>query len=1184
MSESESSAQEREEASLRIQSGLDHEEVCTHFETSWNSEAVDRIPDLVEHEDETQRSRLVCELVAIDVEMRMAQGKQVQQDYYLDRLPGFHAEVSDAFELLASQDDAEADQETSRMPAKVGDYRIIKRIGRGGSAVVYEAIQESLDRRVAIKMLNNPDVTSQLARFELESKLVARLHHTNIIEVYGSGIHEGTPYYAMQLVEGKTLREIIRETCLAQQSSTANSANGNVDGAPGHLVGIPNQKLVATIGLQVARAIDHAHQTGILHRDIKPANLLMDENGETWVGDFGIARLLNHDSPQTIAGCVVGTIRYLPPEAFSGNWHVQSDIYSLGTTLYELLALTPAFPAHEHGHLVSQITQGDQVKPLRQIDGSISGDLETIVAKAMSFEPQRRFSSAGEFADELQRYLRNEPIVSRQIPAAERIWRWAKRKPSVAALVALTFAVAFIGLPIAIWLWLRASQALNVAERQRAQAKAARYSNGVLLAQSYLQDSRMSDVERTLNELESNNLVGEARSGTDSPWEIGYLKQACDTATLTLQGDPELGVWHIALSPDEKQLATVHNGETQTHQSGEVVLWNLDTWEKERTLRDHGSRVFGCAYSSDGKRLATIGMNYPPTDPDSEKRGTLCVWDTSTGERTHQINLSGTYDELMLGFYGPPIFPGVVFSKDDAHLVTWPGPIEVFDAQSLKPKWKVAGRHAAQLPSGHLIVYEGNEVELHEIHTGKSLEKVGSQWGNYGPFSFDGQKMICRTSNGVRIWDSTESLANSQNMMWPDVSWAGVVPDKSRIVYGGGNGELIFSSFEPSPIDDSDVLVGHRSRVTSGAFFRDGSRLITGSVDGTSKVWDLASGSAFNTALRHDRIVAFGFDENSEGVLFAARNHDSIHRAYNAGAGKTSDAEPTTQKIECTYMAHWPRSDFSFAPTGKYLAAPAAERSRPDNIRGFAKHGRVNVWSTSEWDLLHTIDSQLEEIHATEWSPCEHLLFVAGQKDKRLQVLTYMIDEEATLLHEASKFGEASQITSLAFNGEHLAVGLQTEAQVWTVSHQGEGQTSQFNMSRVASFDGFENVVAVDFSPDGKLLATADLGDNNLRIFDIEASELRYQRPGPRSFCSVRFSPCGSRLALSGYDGVVHFCDTEYGNLILALSSTASEAGTVSINSKVIFSADGSKIATNNWLGEIAVWQVDKELNKNEME
>jgi len=243
----------------------------------------------------------------------------------------------------------------------------------------------------------------------------------------------------------------------------------------------------------------------------------------------------------------------------------------------------------------------------------------------------------------------------------------------------------------------------------------------------------------------------------------------------------------------------VQNGHPSSHERGEVIIWNLGTGERELTLRDHGSRVFGCAYDSSGKRLATIGMNYPPAE--TGIRGTLCVWNTSTGERIHQVDLSGEFDHRVLGVYGQPILPGVAFSKDDTNLITWPVPIELFDAQSLESVWKIDGRHAAQLPSGQLIAYDGNRVDLRDFDTGKSVKKIEHQYGNCGPFSFDGQRMICRTNGGAKIWNSTESLNSSENLMWPDVSWAKVLPGTSKIVYGGGNGQLNVHSIQvPSMI------------------------------------------------------------------------------------------------------------------------------------------------------------------------------------------------------------------------------------------------------------------------------------------------------------------------------------------------------------------------------------------------
>ena len=1170
-------------SSVEIERRLAHEEVCIRFEKGWTEDSLDQLPRLLDRVAQAQKSDLAYELFAIDLEIRQSRACEIQIRDYLDRVPGFSNEVSRAFEWSAAQCDESTQRQNSKLPEKIGDYRIVKQIGQGGAGVVYEAIQESLDRRVAIKMLTSPGVSSQLARFQMEARLVARLHHTNVIPVYGSGVHEGKPYFAMQLIEGQSLEQIIG---IAQKEREAVGFPTEVHSAAKKFtIGFENQKRVATIGLEAAQAIGHAHEIGILHRDIKPANLMMDQDGKIWVGDFGVARLRDHDSGNTMVGTVVGTLRYLPSEAFSGKWNEQSDIYSLGVTLYELLALTPAFSRENHRQLVSEISQGRNVRPLRQIDGSVSKDLETIISKAMSFEPKQRFASATEFADELQRYLDGEPIKSRPISATERLWRWAKRKPSLAALLALTFAVAFIGLPIAMWLWLRASAALDVAEVSRREALASRYSNGALLVQNYIESGQVLEANRALQDLDSfrNEMVAD-QAVSENPWEIEYLNRSRDTSKFTLRGDPNLDVWHVAMDPQESRVATVHNLYPKEGGVfvGEVNIWNLQTGEKKLTLQDHGSRVYGCDFSSDGKLLATIGMKQlmelkinASSFQQSVKRGTLCIWDTTTGEQLRKIELEGEFDANLLRTYGVPILPCVKFSQDDSRIITSPGVIEVFDANTFESKWKCEGRHANELFEGEILVYSGRDIVGRDLETGQEIQKIEHQYSNYGPFSFsaDRRKMVCRAKNEIQVWDSTESLKKHRDVNLPGAYWAIVSPDGSQLVYGTRGGALKIRSMNATTTDKSKLL-GHQSTVTSGVFNRDGTTLVTTSRDKTARVWDLGQSKLTSSTFQtHDRVAAIGFLDKDNSVLFVARNSNLKKQKINAGTGDWAGEDGTRRNINTTYMAHWPRNDFSFSKSAKLLAAPDAEHERPDDVLGFAKHGRVNVWSTSGWAQRHTIETNLEEIHATTWSPCEQFLFVSGKSSSCVEVQAYFVNEEHTELVNTFSIDGQSKVTSLVFDKDFLAVGLENQAKIFGVERSGTGRNCKFSIDSHLVLEGCKNVASIDFSPDGKRMAVADFDNSKLCVFDVATGNRVYEQPGPRAFCCVKFSPCGTRLALSGFDGIVHFCDAEFGNRLLTLASSESLPGTNSINSKVLFSKDGKQIATNNWLGDISVWR-----------
>ena len=360
---------------------------------------------------------------------------------------------------------------------RLGDFQILREIGRGGMGVVYEAEQISLGRRVALKVLPLAATldSKQLQRFKNEAQAAAQLHHTNIVPVYGVGCDRGVHYYAMQFIEGQTLAEIISNlrgarNCQpgvkkADLTPTAVDSSPSIASAPTRpvaalsteqsITGTGFYRKVAELGVQASLALEHAHQIGVIHRDIKPGNLLLDSAGQLWIADFGLARCRTGQD-LTLSGDMVGTLRYMSPEqALAKRVLVdqRSDIYSLGVTLYEILTLEPAYNGTDREELLRQIAFTDP-RPPRRIRPSIPAELETIVLKAMAREPEGRYCTALELAEDLQRYLENRPIRARRPSIVERLSKWMIRhKPVVAAAgVALVFTCIILSISTAaIW-------------------------------------------------------------------------------------------------------------------------------------------------------------------------------------------------------------------------------------------------------------------------------------------------------------------------------------------------------------------------------------------------------------------------------------------------------------------------------------------------------------------------------------------------------------------------------------------------------------------------------------------------------------------------------------------------------------------------------------------------------------
>jgi serine/threonine protein kinase/tetratricopeptide (TPR) repeat protein len=344
----------------------------------------------------------------------------------------------------------------------LGDYRIVREIGRGGMGIVYQAEQLSLGRPVALKVLPGAFALDprQRQRFKNEAEAAAGLHHSNIVPVHAVGFERGVHYYVMQLIDGQSVAELIRELRQHAGREVAPTRQPGSDTAPGLAAGLSTERstrrrgffhTVARLGVQAALALEHAHQLGIVHRDVKPANLLVDAQAHLWVTDFGLAHVLG-DAQLTMTGDLVGTLRYMSPEqALGRRAHLdpRTDVYSLGATLYELLTLEPVFPGRDRQELLRQIATEDP-RPPRRLGPAIPMDLENIVLKAMSKEPEGRYATAQDLADDLRRFLEDRPIKAQKPGLGQQAARWARRHRAVVVSAAVILVVASVALALSM--------------------------------------------------------------------------------------------------------------------------------------------------------------------------------------------------------------------------------------------------------------------------------------------------------------------------------------------------------------------------------------------------------------------------------------------------------------------------------------------------------------------------------------------------------------------------------------------------------------------------------------------------------------------------------------------------------------------------------------------------------------
>lgn len=447
--------------------------------------------------NDSEKDRDPLEMLAAEFVERQRKGVDVTVEQYAEDYPDMAEEIRELFPTIAAMEKFKVQKErfssgrASLGPIRIerlGDFRIVREIGRGGMGVVFEAEQESLARRVAIKVLPRHALIDEehLKRFDRETRIAANLHHTNIVPVFGAGEHDRFHYFVMQCIDGVGLDKVIERLIrtfhrsddqaikvspesdnLSKPDKKANIGQAQVTGIiqnvfnlsvnektrpegadpadrtpKNHPMGSAYWKRVAEIGLQAARALDYAHTLGTLHRDIKPANLLIDAQGVVWVSDFGVAKILDSEEV-TRTGDISGTLRYMAPERFTGQEDARSDQYSLGLTMYELLCMQPAYDDTNRTRLLHRITQ-EAPEPPRRLNPKIPRDLETIVLTTLARNPNHRYASSGALANDLERFINDLPVRARRISSIERLWRWCRRNPLVAGLGAAVLVLLFV--------------------------------------------------------------------------------------------------------------------------------------------------------------------------------------------------------------------------------------------------------------------------------------------------------------------------------------------------------------------------------------------------------------------------------------------------------------------------------------------------------------------------------------------------------------------------------------------------------------------------------------------------------------------------------------------------------------------------------------------------------------------
>jgi eukaryotic-like serine/threonine-protein kinase len=1104
------------------------------------------------------------EILAEEFLERYRRGERPAVTEYVDRHPDLSEEIREVFPALLAIEEAGPHPSPGPprrasapadvfLPDRLGDFRIVGEIGRGGMGVVYEAIQESLGRHVALKVLPLGALAdpAALKRFRREARSVAALHHSNIVPVFGIGEYASHHYYAMQLIRGQTLEAVLHGVrrlrdltgalpalplssavraateiagCLTTGRFPPSAAHGEGEGEEtteptgsnepmirrAGISGAPSSseiktvtiaergesqyhRRIARIGLQVAEALGYAHDQGVLHRDIKPSNLLMDVEGTVWVLDFGLAKA-EAVGEESASRDIVGTLRYMAPERFDGRSDRRSDVYGLGITLYELLALRPAFDAGQQSALIHQILHGTPTSP-RHVDRRIPRDLETIVLKAMAKDPSARYASAHALGEDLRRFLENRTILARRSTSLERTSRWCRRNPAVAAL--LTSVMVLLAF-IAVYYSISATRYRHQFER----AHAAEVDGREKLFTSYVAQARASRFGRR-----PGQRFAALRALTEAA-KIRRTPELRDEAIASL-ALPDLDEVHR--SPEAfrgVRLAFDANLEryARLDWDGVVSVRRVADDHEVRRLPSPGPvpDCFVLAFSPDGRHLAVsyrLGSNRP-----------LMVWRLDRGEPVFTID-------------GPALVNTARFTPDGLRIA---------------------------------VTHTDGSLVFHDLASGLA----GACWdvGKAGDLAFspDGLKLamsfaspakikICAVSSGKVVREITPPAGCK--LVWdPDGSTLAATCEDARVYF-----------YDAETGQQTGVLADHTSLGMIAAFQPTGSLLASNGWDGKLRIWRPRTGEMLLTLLSAGGVMDFRRD----GLQFAAQAGNGAPVLFQVADGREYRylvRSPARQRDHVVCSA--------IHPNGRLLAVGTLsgvgfwDIHRDVSVGSLPIGGTLSLLFEPSGDLVTMGRTGLARwpVHAgpvdsnsLRVGPPELLSTTKGERIDRSRngrILAFCQDYASPIVidrdHPGSpiRLGPQADVRYIAVSpdGRRAATGSHNTRdgiKVWSLP-DGRFERQFPNPGLYAN---------PLFSPDGRWLATT-MG-NELRLWTVGE-----WREGPRfEGGALCFSPDGRLLAYAEPAGAVRLVEAETGRLVASLDNpqqSPSKHGT--------FSADGSRL------------------------